>query len=85
MQIELAVYKFALGLGCDGRFCIAFLLTVTNALVTLSLQANAVAPGFIASDMTSTLSADIEKKILQTIPLGIFFAICIHALRRNSN
>ena len=35
------------------------------------LQANAIAPGFIASDMTSKLSADIEKKILETIPLGI--------------
>lgn len=35
-------------------------------------QANAIAPGFIASDMTAKLSADIEKKILDTIPLGIF-------------
>ena len=47
--------------------------------MTLSLQANAVAPGFIASDMTSTLSADIEKKILQTIPLGIFLPYAFYA------
>lgn len=33
-------------------------------------QVNAVAPGFIASDMTAKLGADIEKKILTTIPLG---------------
>ena len=33
-------------------------------------QVNAVAPGFIASDMTAELGADLEKKILQTIPLG---------------
>lgn len=33
-------------------------------------QVNAVAPGFIASDMTSKLGEDIEKKILETIPLG---------------
>jgi len=33
-------------------------------------QVNAVAPGFIASDMTATLGEDIEKKILQNIPLG---------------
>ncbi|KAJ6988871.1 3-oxoacyl-[acyl-carrier-protein] reductase [Populus alba x Populus x berolinensis] len=33
-------------------------------------QVNAVAPGFIASDMTSKLGDDIEKKILETIPLG---------------
>lgn len=32
-------------------------------------QVNAVAPGFIASDMTAKLSEDIEKKILETIPL----------------
>lgn len=31
---------------------------------------NAVAPGFIASDMTAKLGEDIEKKILGTIPLG---------------
>lgn len=29
-----------------------------------------MAPGFIASDMTSKLSEDIEKAILKTIPLG---------------
>lgn len=34
------------------------------------LQVNAVAPGFIASDMTAKLGDDIEKKILETIPLG---------------
>ena len=33
-------------------------------------QVNAVAPGFIASDMTAKLGDDIEKKILGTIPLG---------------
>lgn len=33
-------------------------------------QVNAVAPGFIASDMTAQLSEDIEKKLLQSIPLG---------------
>jgi len=29
-----------------------------------------VAPGFISSDMTAKLGEDIEKKILETIPLG---------------
>lgn len=33
-------------------------------------QVNAVAPGFIASDMTAKLGADFEKKILEAIPLG---------------
>lgn len=31
---------------------------------------NAVAPGFIASDMTAKLGDNIEKKILENIPLG---------------
>lgn len=35
-----------------------------------NIQVNAVAPGFIASDMTSTLGPEIEKKILEGIPLG---------------
>ncbi|KAE9454209.1 hypothetical protein C3L33_13897, partial [Rhododendron williamsianum] len=34
-------------------------------------KVNAVAPGFIASDMTAKLGGDIEKKILETIPLGM--------------
>lgn len=29
-----------------------------------------MAPGFIASDMTAKLGEDVEKKILQAIPLG---------------
>lgn len=36
----------------------------------LLFQVNAVAPGFIASDMTAKLGPEIEKKILSTIPLG---------------
>ncbi|OVA15376.1 Short-chain dehydrogenase/reductase SDR [Macleaya cordata] len=35
-----------------------------------NINVNAIAPGFIASDMTAKLSEDIEKKILETIPLG---------------
>uniref|UniRef100_A0A803L131 3-oxoacyl-[acyl-carrier-protein] reductase n=1 Tax=Chenopodium quinoa TaxID=63459 RepID=A0A803L131_CHEQI len=31
---------------------------------------NAIAPGFIASDMTSNLGEDIEKKLMAAIPLG---------------
>lgn len=43
----------------------------------LASQVNAVAPGFIASDMTAKLGEGIEKKILETIPLGeIKFTFC---------
>jgi len=36
----------------------------------MPIQVNAVAPGFIESDLTVTLGEDIEKKNLQNIPLG---------------
>ncbi|KAI5068079.1 hypothetical protein GOP47_0016424 [Adiantum capillus-veneris] len=44
--------------------------TVAREYASRNITANAIAPGFIASDMTAKLSADIEKKILETIPLG---------------
>jgi 3-oxoacyl-[acyl-carrier protein] reductase len=37
------------------------------------MQVNAVAPGFIASDMTGKLSKEIEEAVLKNIPLGEFF------------
>ena len=36
----------------------------------MPIQVNAVAPGFIVSDLIATLGEDIEKKYLQNIPLG---------------
>ncbi|URE35152.1 KR domain [Musa troglodytarum] len=44
--------------------------TVAKEYASRNINVNAVAPGFIASDMTAKLGEDIEKKILQTIPLG---------------
>lgn len=44
--------------------------TVAKEYASRNITVNAVAPGFIASDMTSTLGDEIEKKILQAIPLG---------------
>ncbi|CAN6464586.1 unnamed protein product [Victoria cruziana] len=44
--------------------------SVAREYASRNITANAIAPGFIASDMTAKLGADIEKKILQTIPLG---------------
>lgn len=35
-----------------------------------NIVCNAVAPGFISSDMTAELGADIEAKILGAVPLG---------------
>ncbi|KAF3637005.1 3-oxoacyl-[acyl-carrier-protein] reductase, chloroplastic [Capsicum annuum] len=44
--------------------------SVAKEYASRNITVNAVAPGFIASDMTAQLSEDIEKKILQSIPLG---------------
>ncbi|KAJ9676705.1 hypothetical protein PVL29_021963 [Vitis rotundifolia] len=44
--------------------------SVAKEYASRNINVNAVAPGFIASDMTAKLGEDIEKKILGTIPLG---------------
>lgn len=49
---------------------IGFTKSVAKEYASRNVNVNAVAPGFIASDMTAKLGEDIEKKILGTIPLG---------------
>ncbi|GMH31471.1 hypothetical protein Nepgr_033314 [Nepenthes gracilis] len=49
---------------------IGFTKTVAREYASRNINVNAVAPGFIASDMTAKLGEDIEKKILEGIPLG---------------
>lgn len=49
---------------------IGFTKTVAREYASRNINVNAIAPGFIASDMTAELGAEIEKKILSTIPLG---------------
>lgn len=44
--------------------------SVAKEYASRNITVNAVAPGFIASDMTAKLGQDTEKKILETIPLG---------------
>ncbi|XP_052186317.1 3-oxoacyl-[acyl-carrier-protein] reductase 4-like [Diospyros lotus] len=44
--------------------------SVAKEYASRNINVNAIAPGFIASDMTAKLGEDIEKKILETIPLG---------------
>ncbi|XP_021736291.1 3-oxoacyl-[acyl-carrier-protein] reductase 4-like [Chenopodium quinoa] len=49
---------------------IGFTKSVAKEYASRNINVNAVAPGFIASDMTAKLGDDIEKKILENIPLG---------------
>ncbi|PKA57807.1 3-oxoacyl-[acyl-carrier-protein] reductase, chloroplastic [Apostasia shenzhenica] len=49
---------------------IGFTKSVAREYASRNINVNAVAPGFIASDMTAKLGEDIEKKILESIPLG---------------
>ncbi|TQD86454.1 hypothetical protein C1H46_027943 [Malus baccata] len=49
---------------------IGFTKSVAKEYSSRNINVNAVAPGFIASDMTSKLGEDVEKKILGSIPLG---------------
>lgn len=44
--------------------------TVAKEYASRGINVNAIAPGFIASDMTAKLSENIEKKLLEAIPLG---------------
>ncbi|CAI9275333.1 unnamed protein product [Lactuca saligna] len=42
----------------------------SNRGINQILQVNAVAPGFISTDIIANLGEDIKKKLLETIPLG---------------
>ena len=44
--------------------------TFAREFASRSITANAVAPGFIASDMTDKIDKKYEAQILSTIPLG---------------
>jgi 3-oxoacyl-[acyl-carrier protein] reductase len=44
--------------------------TVARELASRNITVNAVAPGFIATDMTSALGEEILKKVREEIPLG---------------
>jgi 3-oxoacyl-[acyl-carrier protein] reductase len=43
---------------------------LAHELASRNIRINAVSPGFIETDMTSTVSADMRTRLLQAIPLG---------------
>ncbi len=51
---------------------IGFTRSVARELASRGITVNAVAPGFIDTDMTAALGEDVVKGVLQSIPLGRF-------------
>ena len=49
---------------------IGFTKSIARELASRSITVNAIAPGFISTDMTGSLSEEIQKKIHGQIPLG---------------
>lgn len=51
---------------------IAFTKVVARELASRGITSNAVAPGFISTDMTEVLSAEIKAEVVKQIPIGRF-------------
>lgn len=51
---------------------IAMTMTLAREFAGRGVQVNAVAPGFIASDMTAELPEDLVEQVKKTIPAGRF-------------
>jgi len=51
---------------------IAFTKTVAREMAARNITANAVAPGFVPTDLTSIVPKDIQEAMLKQIPLGRF-------------
>lgn len=51
---------------------IGFTKSVARELAKRGIQVNAIAPGFIETDMTDRLSDEVKKSYLERIPLGRF-------------
>jgi len=49
---------------------IAFTKAVAKELASRNIRANAIAPGFIQTDMTAKLSEEVKSEMLKHIPLG---------------
>ena len=48
----------------------AFTKSVARELSSRNIRCNAIAPGFIETRMTEAIPADLQKKMLESIPLG---------------
>ncbi len=51
---------------------IGFTKTIAKELARRNINVNAIAPGFIQTDMTAALPEGVKQKMLESIPLGRF-------------
>lgn len=51
---------------------VGFTMTVAKEMGSRGIHVNAIAPGFIMSQMTETLSESVKEKMLSSVPLGRF-------------
>lgn len=51
---------------------IAFTKALAKEVAALNIRVNAIAPGFISTDMTASIKEDLAKKMLSLIPLQRF-------------
>src|SRR3954462_189609 len=51
---------------------IGFTKSVARELASRGITANAIAPGFIETDMTAVLTEEMKSELLKRIPLGLF-------------
>ena len=51
---------------------IALTKTIAKELASRNVRANAIAPGFIQTDMTAKLSDEVKREMLKYVPLGKF-------------
>lgn len=49
---------------------ISFTKSIARELASRNIRANAIAPGFIDTSMTEKIPEDLQKKMLESIPLG---------------
>ena len=49
---------------------IGFTKSLARELASRSITVNAIAPGFVKTDMTGTLSEEIQKSIISRVPLS---------------
>ncbi|HIC97756.1 MAG TPA: SDR family oxidoreductase, partial [Aquificaceae bacterium] len=51
---------------------VSFTKTLAKELASRNVTVNAVAPGFIETDMTDAIPEDIKERFLEQIPMGRF-------------